>query len=1037
MNDTLDNAQERPSTNKQLPTTDPSTPVNHVSETDIDPALLHAACIPTQTPSGERIPREQFEAQLKRITRRRPLLNACKHFEIRFANRANLEWLRAALVRHCEDPSLVLPSAPGITSSAKSLLACSTAAPQMVAHEETLRQLPLPLACRSAIDDIDDDDTLIDQYDVSGGIGHQIFGALDTGGLEDVGEDEDEELDLEDGDNFKQYQTQVRVSAAQRWEANRRAGGRKTQKSVVKSWNIFLRHALEAGRVRDDIVDEHSLLLFIDFSANRCRRDRRGEYIPNTRVGASQIKKEFFGALRIRKEQDAQDPSLATARPATTVHVYDAVKTRMDEALREAREGLIPADDAPDIVANTFLAQLSDEKLMAIRYGFLDHRELKSTINGHLAWTMMNASGNRGDDIRALRLCEMQPYEFLHPNDDTAVFAVLGLQSDQEHKARSKAMRTTINPTYTCFIAHRDPEMCLIGALAFFLHYLHDVVRIEEKYDVDYTSNKSWRAIRLLHGSSALVQYNETALQNLFVQSYKKAGVESRIKVHLARHMLGYHQEKMGVQADQTSKLGWSRDTYMNTYAPSLPKQAILGAHGYKLHESYNPRWRKIIVPEPFLKLVCPEAEERVKLVEGKDKLVGATNYWKMVILLRPYLFQAAAAIFQARPNSSLFRLPALSKPEVQAWMKDTFPIQLELENALARDPISLERIQNDVLPQALEQIRQQSALQRDSIVMLESQVTEIAAILRRRTSQWTPAKAHCVRNNSNSATPPAAMQVVARQLVFDGIAHRELLSPESLSPPPPLHAMSSAMLSPRAAEDTGMYFAEDESLRGFIVPSPRSNHSPRPRTAVDLVLPPLIAFRAPGDDLIPMAPIFGTESVQWSAVFGKIRQTECLWDAWRPSGSLDEKSLKEIWDCYNIGEAVFDTTNNQTGVKPPLRLVEQHFQAQWRQTSTARKAWQRFREIPEWIDGKIKSQGVTADDAIHQLEGMRLLPGKVVPCSMNALSTMIANQRKEAAACGGSQVPLAPATSLTTNGRKRRAPTVGGRPKPKRHQVL
>jgi hypothetical protein len=38
--------------------------------------------------------------------------------------------------------------------------------------------------------------------------------------------------------------------------------------------------------------------------------------------------------------------------------------------------------------------------------------------------------------------------------------------------------------------------MCPIGALAFFLHYLHDVVHIEEKYDVDYTSNKSWRAVR-------------------------------------------------------------------------------------------------------------------------------------------------------------------------------------------------------------------------------------------------------------------------------------------------------------------------------------------------------------------------------------------------------------------------------------------------------------------------------------------------------------------------------------------------------------
>lgn len=49
---------------------------------------------------------------------------------------------------------------------------------------------------------------------------------------------------------------------------------------------VFLQHALEAGKVRDDIVDEHSLLLFIDFSANRCRRDRRGEYISGTRIGA-------------------------------------------------------------------------------------------------------------------------------------------------------------------------------------------------------------------------------------------------------------------------------------------------------------------------------------------------------------------------------------------------------------------------------------------------------------------------------------------------------------------------------------------------------------------------------------------------------------------------------------------------------------------------------------------------------------------------------------------------------------------------------
>jgi hypothetical protein len=181
--------------------------------------------------------------------------------------------------------------------------------------------------------------------------------------------------------------------------------------------------------------------------------------------------------------------------------------------------------------------------------------------------------------------------------------------------------------------------------------------------------------------------------------------------------------------------------------------------------------------------------------------------------------------------------------------MKDTFPVQLELENAAAGDPISLERIQNNIIRQSLEQVQQQSTLQRDSITTLELQVTELAAIFKRRTSQWTPAKAHCA--HPNSTTSSAAMQVVARQLVFDDIALGEpSSSPSSVVAPPMLaepYDDSQHVEPERAAEDTGMYFAEDESLRGFIAPSPRSNRTPRPRTAVDLVLPPLIAFRAPG----------------------------------------------------------------------------------------------------------------------------------------------------------------------------------------------
>ena len=64
MEDTTNNAQGQPE--QSALSANLSTTISHVtvSETDIDPALLHVACIPTQTPSGERIPKEQFEAQL-------------------------------------------------------------------------------------------------------------------------------------------------------------------------------------------------------------------------------------------------------------------------------------------------------------------------------------------------------------------------------------------------------------------------------------------------------------------------------------------------------------------------------------------------------------------------------------------------------------------------------------------------------------------------------------------------------------------------------------------------------------------------------------------------------------------------------------------------------------------------------------------------------------------------------------------------------------------------------------------------------------
>ncbi|KAJ7736388.1 hypothetical protein B0H14DRAFT_3612750, partial [Mycena olivaceomarginata] len=487
--------------------------------------------------------------------------------------------------------------------------------------------------------------------------------------LEDQGEGDEDDDDEEPPEDMDAFRRGVRVVAVKRFESNHRAGGRKTQAAMVKAWNVRVPLYYSTEGPDSRIVDEHSLLLFIIFCAERPKRTRKGIDIPGTFIGAL-----FFGVLRIRKEQDAADPSLAKKRPATSVIVYDSIKTRMDEALERERNGLMPEEDAPDIRANTWLSQVTEKQLQDIGFGFLSHRRLRLGVWGHLAWTAQHASGNRGDDFQALKLAELQPTTLKHPDKRTDIWSVLGMQG--EEKAGKRGMRTVVNPVYSVFIA---PEMCPLGAFAFYFHYIYDEkgiidpTKLDYKvnksiYDekgiidptkLDYKVNKSWQQVRVLRGpKSPTTPFNEQNLHNLYCRAYAHAGFKSRLKAHLPRHLklLGYRQELEAADVDplETSKLGW----------------ANLGAAGYQADEIYDPVWRKVRVPEAFLSPVCPMAEDMLKEVAGVEHLSGAFHHWQMVIELRDYLFQDA---------------------NVQNWMRTGYPAELIALQAAAEDPIQLE----------------------------------------------------------------------------------------------------------------------------------------------------------------------------------------------------------------------------------------------------------------------------------------------------------------------------------------------------------
>ncbi|KAF9062011.1 hypothetical protein BDP27DRAFT_1369177 [Rhodocollybia butyracea] len=949
---------------------------------------------PTANGNGSFIEtRQEIESRLLAVKKKVPLQDLCSSLELKVPRSATLDRLRSTLLNFwypsttanissapapCQPTTSLQPQPPlAATTGGSHLLVTAPTSNNETIHvthghsvsKAFAKELIPPLrrsqktAGSQDEEELDiDEEELVDTFDIDQ-TGRDILGYDED---EDNGEDE---LDLENEADFEAFKTKLRVDSTKLAEGNRRPGGLKTQEALVKLIFEFQAMALATKKIRDVIIDEHYMLLLIEYTATRPKRTRRGLPIPGTFVGASQQKKIFFAALRLRKQQEADDPTLRTRRPATSVTVWDLLKTRMDTALTKARCGLIPGEDAVDIIANTFLSKITEEQILNVGLkGFLMHRELRSTVFGHLAWVAQHATGNRGDDFRALKLAELQPHTLLHPNKETAI---------------------------PSFIAHLHPEQCLMGAFAFYFHYLFDYKKITEQMDIDWSVNKSWRQARVLHGpSSPTAPFSEQSMYNMyfifpgiFLDTGKKEWGNSR-----------------SVDSVQTSKLGWSRNsTYHDVYAPAIPLTAVLGAAGYKEHEDYNPVWRHVHVPEQFLLLMCPMAEEIHDSIVGKKNLSGAANFWSLAIQLRPFLFQCGAAIYQRSPDSNLFKLPALANPDVQSWMKNTFPTALSVIRANAGSPVDLQRIQNESLRLALEEVRVTMNAMNIQLRLLTDQ-------LNRRTQVLSPAQGYSIQQYQRST---AAVSSLSSLTLASGIPSTPPKTSGALLPAAEIVSWGTTV------EATGVYEAEDSTLRAYVSSSPKTPVTPRSRTQVDLVLPPVEAFSKPNAPRLIWPPVLGQRGVRWLDVFKYIEQPKLLWACYQPSKSLDQwEGLDELWSCWTTGEPVMNGDGVQTGVKPPLRELEQHFQSHWRKGSG--KKWERFREIPEFIERESANRNVSPAVIMTELEARQTVD-KIVSIDgeertvqekigLNALKNMLADERKRTAS-----ISMAPFEGTTT----------------------
>ena len=159
--------------------------------------------------------------------------------------------------------------------------------------------------------------------------------------------------------------------------------------------------------------------------------------------------------------------------------------------------------------------------------------------------------------------------------------------------------------------------------------------------------------------------------------------------------------------------------------------------------------------------------------------------------------------------------------------MKNDFPSCLAVLRANQGSPIDLQRIQNESLRLALEEVR--SVLTEQKILLQSLNQT-----LARRTAVLSPAKqfsGEIYQNRFNSSLPP--------------------LPPAFLLSSPAQQEVPQLNFPTLGSDETGIYIADpdpgiqgDAGLRAFVNESPKApKNTRREKTQVDLILPPTLAF--------------------------------------------------------------------------------------------------------------------------------------------------------------------------------------------------
>ncbi|PPQ75574.1 hypothetical protein CVT24_013262 [Panaeolus cyanescens] len=466
-------------------------------------------------------------------------------------------------------------------------------------------------------------------------------------------------------------------------------------KNYVAWWESDqLNQENEALRVPAHPITASKVVVFLNYEFDRKKKSSSGDSIENTKVGVSSIKQAISGLDWYRRRHH-RDPEYQTCAEAQRSLCEDPDIRRMEE-MASAREPKrleqSQEEKAKGVLSKTFtedeLIRMSADLLCKTKFiskkskksakalspkpGKASIKTIHKALRNRAMLIFTTSMTLRGDDTRPILLSDLQvkdvPLVDVSMDNRTKTLIVCS----NEGKTNTTG-RLDQHPAFR----HRNPDLCAISALAYYLfarfHLMYpSTPNFTPKFLEDGESRagpygfRDWYSLRLFALSTS--QYDMMTSDNhreQFNDQKDELGLSHRQVTHVGRSFGASIAMERGASSDSVRALGlWSQPGSFDVYVQSLPTDAMVALAGFNGRQpgSYFIARDVLEPPDSLLGELFPWVEEEEKelsdrVIKNSQAIdVQLTQFLGLLRYCRRVLLQDAAVQYQRYPNAPIFQ---------------------------------------------------------------------------------------------------------------------------------------------------------------------------------------------------------------------------------------------------------------------------------------------------------------------------------------------------------------------------------------------